>query len=932
MKMMETSSYNLELDPIWNDLVWAMGQLFFMGWEGTEVTPQIKTLIEDHHLAAAQQTAKLVQQLQIIAHESGHPVPLLIGLDQENGGVNSLFDEDFICQFPSAMGISATNSLEIAYDVAKATAQELSAVGVNLIMGPVLDVLTNAHCQPLGVRAAGDDPQEVSQYCIAAINGYKDAGIATCGKHFPSYGNLDLLGSSLEMPIIRETIEELSLGALVPFRNSIREGVDAMMVGGCAMVNDTMNIMHACLSDQVVEGLLRNDLGFAGVTISECLEMDSLSHDIGVRGGAVMAVGAGCDLVLFCRSFLAQQEAISGLKLGIENGMITRERITSSLKRILHLKSKCTNWDKALNPPGTSLLSKIHPSHLDLSRRAYDRSITVVRDRDHHLPLLETLKSEDELLLLTPLVNPLPASASAKVLSEKVSFIPTDHSNNFHRSSIKTGEGVFRELGRSLARLRQGKLLHTSYTANGVRPIHESLINRAAAIIIVTADANRNLYQNGFTKHVGMMCSLLNTSGRKKSPIVVSVSSPYDFALDSNIGTYICTYDFTEIAMSALVRALFGDFTPQGTLPGSLRKRHRLSKSLHSWLVELWDKERDLHQLEILIESNKKSRSSPPNFTYSGVTASSFIPLPLSNVSENVEACQYVVRNSSTQELFGFCSTQFYRATGLGVVSSLFISSSKQNLSIGHSLHQRALKDLLNKPGIKRLQLGSSIPSIFLGIPMSDLTEGGRLKSWFNKNGWENSSRKLLYILKLPSLIRWSASEELIKTTQKSSFSFGIIYGLDNASSVLEHVLKFAGPETILVYHFALQDRNGIGIAKSPIDGSLFGTVIISRLNSQLSTVCPALKTCEFTNQTGQADNKIGGILAPVVTNCPQSATVLRGLVHLAICQSKTEGNDSCILSCVENEERDVMIDMGFDILDAFEEFSCAADQIRLSN
>lgn len=178
---------------------------------------------------------------------------MLIALDQENGGVNSLFDEDYICQFPSAMGIAATGSPELAYEVANATAKEISAVGVNMIMGPVLDVLTNARYQPLGVRATGDDPQEVSQYGIAAMNGYKDAGLTTCGKHFPSYGNLDFLGSSLDMPIITETIEQLSLSALVPFRNAIREGVDAMMVGGCAMANASE---FFCNDQQVRFGLM----------------------------------------------------------------------------------------------------------------------------------------------------------------------------------------------------------------------------------------------------------------------------------------------------------------------------------------------------------------------------------------------------------------------------------------------------------------------------------------------------------------------------------------------------------------------------------------------------------------------------------------------------------------------------------------------------
>ncbi|KAK5010513.1 hypothetical protein LTR60_004950, partial [Cryomyces antarcticus] len=337
-----------------------------MGFDGTSVTPQIRQLIQDHHLGSilltaknlksAEETTKLVYELQKIAYDAGQPVPLAIGVDQENGGVNSLFDEIYIRQYPSAMGLAATGSTELAYEVAKATAQEVAACGINWIMGPCLDVLTNARNQPLGVRTTGDDPQEVSAYGVAFMKGYKEAGVATMGKHFPSYGNLEFLGSALDVPIITESLEQLSLSALIPFRNAISHGLDAMMVGGCAMSSAGLDVMHACLSEQVVDGLLRSDLKFDGVVVSECLEMEALSHNIGVGGGTVMAVNAGCDIVLLCRSFAFQQEAISGFKLGIENSMITKARVRQSLRRVLQMKSKCTSWEKALNPPGISYL------------------------------------------------------------------------------------------------------------------------------------------------------------------------------------------------------------------------------------------------------------------------------------------------------------------------------------------------------------------------------------------------------------------------------------------------------------------------------------------------------------------------------------------------------------------------------------------------
>jgi beta-N-acetylhexosaminidase len=390
------------------------------------------------------------------------------------------------------MGVAATGRADLAYEVTKATATEISACGVNLMLGPVLDVLNNARYQPLGVRATGDDPQEVSQYGLAALRGIRDAGIASCGKHFPSYGNLNFLGSNLDVPIITQTLEELSISALVPFRNAVASGkLDAMFIGGCGISNPSMNVSHACLSEQVVDELLRDELGFNGVAISECLEMEALSHELGVQNGVIMAVEAGCDLVLLCRAYDVQLEAIKGLKLGYENGIVTKERVFTSLRRVLNLKSTCTSWEKALNPPGISLLSQLHPSHLALSLRAYDDSITIIRDKEKLIPLTASMHPGEELLLLTPLVKPLPASSlTKKLLAAKDNQNQAEgphemwaHNDGRDRRAILSGEGVFREFGKSLARARSEKLLHTSYTANGVRPGKNIvLVERASSL------------------------------------------------------------------------------------------------------------------------------------------------------------------------------------------------------------------------------------------------------------------------------------------------------------------------------------------------------------------------------------------------------------------------------------------------------------------
>ncbi|KAM0817001.1 hypothetical protein AB5N19_02803 [Seiridium cardinale] len=917
-----------ESDPLWQDIDWAIGQMLIMGWDGTEVTPQIRNLIEHHHLGSilltaknlksAEQTTALVRELQTIAHNAGHPQPLLIALDQENGGVNSLFDEDYICQFPSAMGIAATGSPKLAYETAKATATEVSAVGVNVILGPVLDVLTNARHQPLGVRAVGDDPQEASQYGIAVMNGYKDAGVATCGKHFPSYGNLDFLGSSLDMPIITQTLEELSLSALVPFRNAIATGrLDAMFIGGCGIANAGMNVMHACLSEQVVDDLLRNDLGFDGVAISECLEMESLIQEYGVKGGTVMAVEAGNDLILLCRAHDVQLEAISGLKLGIDNGIISKERVYTSLRRVLRMKSACTSWQAALHPSGLSLLSQIHPIHLALSREAYDHSITIVRDKDTLLPLSQSLLQEEELLLLTPLVKPLPASKATKSMMEKAAI--KNGAGNLHdkyihqeRGAIMSGEGVFRELGRSLARARHGKLLHTSYTANGLRPVHENLIHRASAIIIVTADAHRNGYQSGFTKHVAMMCQLLRSTGQKKSLVVVAVSSPYDFAMDKSIGTYLCTFDFTETAMASLVRALHGDFIPQGSMPGTMRKSKKVIKNRQRWLVENYERERDSQALDDLIKT--LARASTPSLPYSACNAHAF-----DLYSPSVEEAHFVVRNSSTQALYGFVATYF--AKGLGAIGAIFVDPAKRNVSIGTSLHRRAMKALLSKQGLKKVQLGVSFPAVFPGIPVED---SGLAKSWFANVGWDVQFPRRVSNVAIANLSSWSAPDGLLQNLQRNQITFELITGLENGETVLNHVATHASPDVVELYRYALQASNDCGIVRAKsTNGNLLGTVIVTKPGSILAVYFPLLNTAP----PGSYGGSFGGIIAPIVPATAQSALLLQGLAFMGVRQNKGHRMGKSIVSWVVDEAQAVLATMGFEVQQTYDEITNSPEQ-----
>lgn len=824
--------------------------------------------------------------MQTIAHNAGHPVPLAIALDQENGGVNSLFDPDFVQQFPSQMGIAATGSTDLAYEVAKATAVELGAVGINWIMGPCLDVLTNIKNQPLGVRSTGDDADEVSRFGVMAMKGSTDAGLLTCGKHFPSYGNLEFLGSSLDVPVITDSLEQLSLSALAPFRDAIANHVDAIMVGGCAMSSAGVEAMHACLSNQVVDGLLRQEMGFKGVVMSECLEMEALSNNIGVGGGTVMAVNAGCDLILVCRSFTSQKEAFNGLKAGLENGVITQARVQQSLNRMLLMKVKCVTWEKALAPGGIDKLTPLQPTHAALSERAYNTSITVVRDKERLLPLSNILDQDEELLLLSPLVKPLPASAASRALNSSADSPEASTWQN--NVSGMSGEWVFQEMGRSLARQRGGRVLHTSYNANGVRPVHENLINRASAVIVVTADAGRNLYQYGFAKHVSMICKMSQLGEKREKPlVVVAVSSPYDFAMDSSLGTYVCTFDFTETALQALVKLLSGELSPTGTLPGSLRQNHKVHQSKQYWLVEHWDRERDAHGLDALLMNIQEESRVSQRSILAGCTTKTFL------LNTVVDEAHFVVRNSSTQALYGFCSTYYFESTGTGVVGPILVDPERRNLSIARSLHTRAAKILLQKPGIKRLQFGSRIPSVFLGIPSSNNSERKRLRQWCTNLGWSNPLSRSVCSMQLSNLQSWTIPERLLHTMQHTEVAFDLIQGMDHAGAVLDLVQTSSRQGIMEIYGLALADQYGCSVirAKRTEDGALLGTIILYNGNSSWADAVPAVKDHgEF----------MGGLSSPVISpSAGEFSTLLQGLILLGIRQHQKQLATAVLLDYV---------------------------------
>lgn len=434
-------------------------------------------------------------------------------------------------------------------------------------------------------------------------------------------------------------------------------------------------------------------------------------------------------------------------------------------------------------------------------------------------------------------------------------------------------------------------MLHTSYTSNGVRPIHEDLIKRASAVILITADANRNLYQQAFSKHISLICQSQHTSSgeRYEKPlVVVAVSSPYDFATDSSIGTYVCTYDFTETALQALVKVLYGELTPTGTLPGSISRSQKIHQSRQHWLVENWNEERDAHALDVLLDAVREDCAKGQQSELFGATSHSFLLR-----KEEIEEAHFVVRNSSTQALYGFCATYFFRSSSTGVIGCLIVDPARRKLSIGHSLHSRAIRTLLQRKGMKRFQLGSRLPGIYLGIPSSNPVERKRLRQWFANLGWNTALSRPVCSVVLRNLGAWTPPDGLTMTLQNANVVYDLVYGCDFARSILDHIKTNARQGIADIYRIALDSAPNCGIirAKRSTDEMILGSIVIYNERSTLAEHMPALRA---------TPSPVGGISSPVISPWADDySTVMQGLILLAIKQIRKLNVNAIVMDCV---------------------------------
>jgi beta-N-acetylhexosaminidase len=506
-----------------------VGQVFMLGFEGTSLNASNRALIHDLHLGGVTlfarnidngpQLARLDADLQTIAD----PVPLFVSVDQEGGLVVRVTDGATI--FPGNMALGATGDPALAKHVAEASAEELLAMGVNMSLAPVVDVNTNPLNPVIGVRAFGSSVEDVSKFGVATIDGLQGKSVSAVAKHFPGHGDT-AVDSHRDLPVVPHSRERLESTELKPFQASMQAGVDGIMTAHLYLpaIEPEPN-RPATLSRAVLTGLLREQMGYQGLILSDALDMDAIKRDRSAAEAAIEAFDAGADMLLIA-GITAEDRARLGegpplLLAAVRSGRISEERLNESVLRVLEAKLKrgvIAGYAKAPAAPDPAVLNSAE--HRALALEAARKAVTLQRDDAKLLPL----KAEQRVVVVVP-------DAPTRSLAEDDELA----------SSLV--DAVRQYAGRASAATARGAV---------------DAARNADVVVLGAYDLAQSTEQQALAK------ALVGTG---KSVVMLSLRGPYDAAAAPGIATVLSVYGDRPVHLQAAAEALFGKFSPTGRAP-----------------------------------------------------------------------------------------------------------------------------------------------------------------------------------------------------------------------------------------------------------------------------------------------------------------------------------------------------------------------------
>ena len=511
-----------------------IGQMFQVGFSGAEITSGISEMIRDYHVGgiiyfrrnikSLRQVSKLSNELQAISIKQRVGLPLMISTDQEGGIVHRLIGGT---HFPGNMVLGATKNTELAERMGHAIAKELKTLGINMDFAPVLDVNCNSLNPVIGVRSFGEDPFWVAKLGVAFIKGVQAEGVIACGKHFPGHGDT-VADSHLTLPVVKHDRNHLEKVEFYPFIQAIQAGVDSIMTAHvCFPSIEPKEDIPATLSYNVLTNLLRKELGYTGIIITDCMEMKAIADGFGTSEGAIMSIKAGSDIVLVSHTLDKQIAAIEAVVKAVKEGRITEERINQSVLRILKLKGKRIGLK---NPPISDYRKIDKKMDEELAYQIAKKGVTLVKDESNLIPI-DMFNSKKILVI--------------DFSQKRVSPVEDDIENNNLLVAFLKEEGLEVEH-------------YTFFEGEDTMPSLKG-IDR---IIVCSFNAIHNPYQVKIIRKI----QNLNIPF-----IVLALCNPYDLQVFPEVSTFLTTYDYSPFNLQVASEIIVGKYKAQGILPVTLK-------------------------------------------------------------------------------------------------------------------------------------------------------------------------------------------------------------------------------------------------------------------------------------------------------------------------------------------------------------------------
>ena len=521
-----------------------VGQLFLVYFDGPALSPALKTMIADYHvggivlfqiadnLQSARQVAELVNAAQATAVAHGAQIPLFVAVDQEGGPVVRLPSP--ATHFPSNMAVGASGSADLARRMAQVTASELQAVGINLNLAPVLDVNDNPDNPVIGLRSFGSSPDDVARLGVAMIETYRAAGMVAAAKHFPGHGNT-AVDWHVGLPIVTQDLAHLRAVELVPFQAAINAGVDAIMTAHVLFpALEGSSGRPATLSSRVLQDLLRQQMGFDGLILTDSLTMGALVKTVGVNQAAELALRAGANVLAFGADSghtpAEQQAAYRHVLAQVQADPDLRRRLDESVQHILRVKARygLLAWQPVDPQAAVQVLGQ--PTHLAVAQEIAAASVTLLRDEPARLPL----PAHEAVLVVWP--------SNAGNLGRALTACHPDL-----ETLMVSADPNAAEIEQAVKRSR-----------------------RAASVVVGTADARTRPGQ----------VRLVNALSQTRL-LVVALQSPYDLLRFPGVSTYLASYGDAPASLAAVADVLCGVTPPRGALPVDLPGLYARGSGIH---------------------------------------------------------------------------------------------------------------------------------------------------------------------------------------------------------------------------------------------------------------------------------------------------------------------------------------------------------------